>query len=485
MISSISFCVIRQSPGEEIINRTIASILRQRIPGREILVWGDLSGVPDIRVFPTNGWNVTGELNRIRNLLCLNATKDFVALLDDHVELGDGWYDAIKEADYLDIIGSRIVTNKGTRAIDWAYQVKLGSKIFPYPLAYDEWTTKAYVSGLVLLRKRAWKRIHFNEKLVSGENGNVDLCCRATNAGFRVGVLPQAEAKYSLGESTATTYVTFEQSRDTVLAFKRTLAAGNEAFNSRDYMQALANFTKASELIPDDAETLSLKGWVYYFMARYQSAIELFDKAIAVDASNDHALRGRGWALLQSGAYTNAVNDLVMAVKLVNPLHRNDWLEAMRGLAWSHYHYGSFDEAIKHFRTLLEKSNSYETGLLQDVHRGLGWCYYRMKSFGESAAHFNNCLAVTDPKQHVQVAEDARHGLELAKAGDLQDRAPVNEHNVAVVADLSEVRGRVELHSRFLTRARRLALTLKRVLIKVVNAGRGSRDSAIRFLRRI
>lgn len=420
MISSISFCIIRQSRSEEIIDRAIASILRQPLPNREVLVCGEYPAAHDIKVFRSDGWNETGALNRTRNLLCSNATEDFVVLMTDRIELLDGWYEAIKEADYLDIVGSRIVTDEGIRAVDWAYQIKLGSMSFPYPLAYDEWTTKAYVSGnFMLLRKRAWERIKFDETLLRGDCDDVNFCLRATNAGFRVGVIPQAEVKYNAGNSETTTNVTFEKSRNTVLAFKRTFTAGKDAFKSGDYGPALVHLTKATEMVPDDPATLSLMGWTYYFAGRYRQAIEALTKAIAVDPASHYAFRGRGWAFLQSGSHENAVDDLIKALDLVNLNHRDDWLETTRGLAWSHYHSGAFSEAIKYFDALLEKSNSHETGLLQDVYRGLGWCYYRKGMFSEAGDHFNRAISNINPGNY-ELAQDAKRGLELIAAGASQ-----------------------------------------------------------------
>jgi len=417
MINSISFCIISQGRSEGIINRAIASILRQRLPSREILVCGELPAAHNIKVFRSNGWSETGELNRMRNLLCSNATEDFVALMADNIELRDGWYEAIKEADYLDIIGSRIVTDDGSRAVDWAYQARLGSMSFPYPLAYDEWTTKAYVSGnFMLLRKRAWERIKFDETLLRGDCDDVDFCLRATSAGFRIGVIPQAEAKYNVGNSETTTDVTFEKSQNIVLAFKRALAAGKDAFKSGDYGPALVHLKKAAEMVPDDPGTLSLMGWTYYFTGRYESALEVLGKAVAIDSANHYALRGRGWAFLQSGAHQKAVSDLRRALDLVNPHQRDDWVETLRGLSWANYHAGGFDEAIKYFKTLLENSRSGEADLLQDVYRGLGWCCYRKGMLSEAAGHFEKALSNIDPRNH-ELFREAQHGLELATLG--------------------------------------------------------------------
>jgi tetratricopeptide (TPR) repeat protein len=417
MINNVAFCIIGQSRSEGIIRRAIASILRQRIPRYEIIVYGELPETHNIRVLPSNSLREIGALNRIRNLLCTNATEDFVVLMTDNIEFRDGWYEAIKEADYLDIIGSRLVTDKGIRAVDWAYEVQLGSMRLPNPLDYDEWTTKAYVSGnLILLRKRAWERIKFNERLSNGDRDDVDFCLRATRAGFRVGVIPQAEAKCNLGNSEITSDITFEPSRTRVVEFKTALMAGKDTFKAGEYRLALTHLRKAAELVPDDAGVLALMGWTYYFTGQYENALEALGKAVAADSTNHYALRGRGWTFLQSGAPRKAVNDLRKALDLTNSYHRDDWVETMRGLSWACYHLGDFDEAIKYFKVLLENCQSGDADLLQDVYRGLGWCFCRKGMWNEAAVHFRNALPNIDPRRH-EVLQDAEHGIELSTVG--------------------------------------------------------------------
>jgi|GEM_PF-5021081 len=421
MITKLSFCVMRCGADEEAVNRCIASILKQRLPHCEIFVCGNRYSNDRCKIFENGEWVKSGELNRMRNLLCSNATTDFIVLMAENIELSDDWYEAIKDADCLDIVGSRIVTEDGPRAIDWAYQVKLGSRSFAFPLLYDEWTTKAYVSGnLMLLRKRAWERVKFDEARTRGDCDDVDFCLRASSAGFRIGVFPEAKAKYNISDCEPTADFAFEKSQRTVLAFKTAATTGEEAFRRRDYDRALTYLEKARKLVPDHAAILSLIGWTYYFKGRYEQALTALGEAIAADSTNHSALRGRGWTFLQIGAHQKAVSDLTMALELVNPVQRNDWLETVRGLAWSHYHSGTFDEAIKYFESLLGTADVHETGLLQDVYRGLGWCCYRKGMCSEATAHFNNAISNLDRGNH-ELIQDAKRGLELATVDACQE----------------------------------------------------------------
>ena len=470
MIDSISFCLFNHTRDDVTMRRAIASVMKQGVPSQEIVVCGDLPDADNnIKIIPSKGRIETDNLNQLRNLLCANARNDFIALMVNNIELADGWYEAIKEADCFDIIGSRIVTNAGKRAVDWAYRIKQGSMSFPYPLDYDEWTTKAYVSGnFMLLRRRLWERIKFDEALLRGACDDMDFCLRATSAGFRIGVVPQAEAKYNLESSETIPDITFDKSQTLVCDFKKAFVAGKNAFETRDYTTALAQLTNAVEIVPDDPVTLGLTGWTYYSTGRYEKALEVFDKAIVVDPANHYALRGRGWTYLQSGAYPSAIDDLARALNLTSPDHRDDWLETIRGLAWSHYHNGAFREAKTSFDLILQKSQSHETGLLQDAYRGSGWCCYRMGMLNDAACHFEKALSKIDPANQ-ELLQEARHGLELITLGQretAENQGPTLYPSIPVLeAHLSSPPSRALMEWRR-GLVSRLKATVKRVLSK-------------------
>lgn len=429
MIKSLSFCIVRRSKDDAILAQCIAGILKQDVPDLEILICGSGYASNGYRFFEKTDWAEGGELNKMRNLLCENASKDFVVLMAEDIELSDGWYDAMKVADSLDIVGSRLATVDNVRAIDWAYQVKLGSKSYPCPLEYDEWSMKAYVCGdLMVLRKRLWKRIKFDETLTQDNGDDVDFCLRASKAGIRLGVFPGAKARY-MRHTAALEPITFEAPRKKILAFRRLFATGKEAFNSRDYEKALTHFLKVVATVSDDAAAWSHIGWAHYFRGRYKQAFRAFDKAISADPTNHYALRGRGWACFQRGEYEQAVNDLSKAIDLINPNHRNDWLETIRGLCWSSYHNGNFHASIKYFTELLEHTNNQERGLLQDVYRGLGWSHHRIGQNSVAADYFNKAI-VADP-DNPELLQEIKRGLKLA-SGSEPEIASVHKGRLAL-----------------------------------------------------
>lgn len=408
MIDNISFCVLPHAHETRALERCVESLVKQPAPQKEILVGGearDLRGVQFVQ--PERA---AANLNAIRNQLTARATSEFVLLIADVITLADDWYEAIRNADFLDVVASRITTENGGRAIDWAYQIQLGSRRFAYPLDYDEWTTKAYVGGsLMLVRKAAWERIRFDENSDNANTGAADFSVRATRAGFKVGVFPGARAICQA----AAPELSFAQSQANVAAFKHALAAGQESYKRRDYHAAIEQLTRGLATVEDEPRALALMGWSYYFLGKYDAAVQWLDKALAADPKSHFALRGRGWSAMQQGDHHRAVDFLGRARALITIDKRDDWIETLRGLAWSNYHIGNYDDAIADFSALREASGPGETGLLQDIHRGLGWSFYRKGSMAEAAAHFNDAIgAIGDGNP--DLLKDARNGLELA-----------------------------------------------------------------------
>jgi len=452
LIESISFGVLPYSCDRARLERCVASIVKQGVPQQEIFTCDFLGDLPNCRSLPSENWAQTGEFNRLRNRICAQAAGEFVVLIADVMELADSWYDAIKHGNFFDVAASRIRTQDNRRAIDWGYEVKLGSRSFAYPLDYDEWTTKAHVSGsLLLLRKEVWEHIKFPEQLRRDQGDVVEFSLRATGAGYKIGVIPSAEATCRIGDAQELELI-FEPSQRVAAAFRGALADGREAFKRRDYAQTIALIAPAIEMVSDEPRALALTGWSHYFTGQYDQAAAFLDRALAANPVDHFALRGRGWTALQSGQHQQAVEFLEHARGLVTPEKRDDWIETLRGLAWSNYHTGRYDAAIEVFSALREKSAANETGLLQDVYRGLGWSCYRKEVMNEAADHFKNALRVLTGA-NPDMIQDARHGLELSgfnpsltnqMAEEAQARPPIAARNArSLPAPLAKLRRRL------------------------------------------
>ncbi len=213
MIISISFCILNYGHTDASIGRCIESIRRQGVPKYEILICSSKRSYNDVVTFNEDEWVRRGKVNKMRNHLCSYASKEFIVLMDGGVELTSNWYSNIRKADCFDLIGSRLLASDNKRVIDWAYPFRLADKHLPLPLQYDEWTNKAYISGiLMVIRHDVWEQIKFSEGLLLDEDGEVDFCLRSSEVGFRVGVFPEALAIYhhNLNTYASRKYVTFD-----------------------------------------------------------------------------------------------------------------------------------------------------------------------------------------------------------------------------------------------------------------------------------
>jgi glycosyltransferase involved in cell wall biosynthesis len=252
MIREISFCILNHSESDKFLKRCIESVHSQGLPEYEILVCGLSCDVDNAKYFHKEDWARQGALNKMRNYLCSHASKEFIVLMDSNVELTRDWYSKISRADCFDLIGSRLVTLDNKRVIDWAYRIRLGDKDIPFPLEYDEWTTKAYISGtLMVIQRRVWERARFNETFLLNQNDDVDFCLRASEIGFRIGVFPEAVAIYHCDRNAYTLrkYITFEEPFSILNDFNYGFMEGKTPFNSRDYNHTVKYFKRVIQIL--------------------------------------------------------------------------------------------------------------------------------------------------------------------------------------------------------------------------------------------
>ncbi len=195
MINSISFCVIHLAHDVPFFKGCIAGILLQEIPDFEILVYSrfPVNETNDNRIkFVDAGKLKLNNLNEARNYLFTQARKEHIVFMDHFVVLTPGWYESIKQVNYYDVFGTRLLSPEHERYVDWG--VEKSDKTLS-PLHYDEWTNKAFVNGALLIVKRqVMDYLQFDARLHSWENDDVNFCLNAAEIGFRVGVIPEGAA---------------------------------------------------------------------------------------------------------------------------------------------------------------------------------------------------------------------------------------------------------------------------------------------------
>ena len=85
-------------------------------------------------------------------------------------------------------------------------------------------------------------------------------------------------------------------------------------YSQGNYTQAIQYYDKALAIDPNDKHALNGKGDALYSLANdtqgYENAIQYYDKALAIDPKDSYALNGKGNALSGQGNNTQAINVL-------------------------------------------------------------------------------------------------------------------------------------------------------------------------------
>ena len=82
---------------------------------------------------------------------------------------------------------------------------------------------------------------------------------------------------------------------------------GDLYFESSLYLEAIQTYDKALAVNPNSADCLNDKGLALYYSGEPDSALESFDKAIAIEPGYAHAWLSKGYVLVSEGRYQEAI----------------------------------------------------------------------------------------------------------------------------------------------------------------------------------
>jgi len=422
MIDAVSFCVRHTTGRTEDLNRCLDSIRRQGVQDPEIIVCAGGGDVAGARFLDARDWLANGEIGRINNHLCRQASKAHIVLIDSGVKLQANWYTCLRGADYFDLTGSALTTDGGVRVVDWAYPVRRGSRVLPQPAGYDEWAPKVFVSHwLMVLRREVWQHATFDETLRPGQAEDADFCRRVTEAGFRCGIVPSCRATVcrQAGPLDAREFLTFRAPTELLASFARAQTAGRDARDARRYAEAEAWLRQAEQVIPDEPSVWLDMARVYRFSGRHDAALEAADRAVRAQPGHPLALCERGLVHLQKRDHQRALDDFGAAIRGAPDTDRSVRTVALQGSGWAHLYAGAIDRAAECFRALLADAAPGDEAVVLNSYHGLMWCHCAQGEF-ESAAQCG-CKAF----EHVDVNDglqkrSLRRGLRLARRGDPQ-----------------------------------------------------------------
>jgi tetratricopeptide (TPR) repeat protein len=109
---------------------------------------------------------------------------------------------------------------------------------------------------------------------------------------------------------------------------RRHFNQGVANYNSGDYEQAIADYSKAIELDPDDATAYSNRGSAYKESGDLEQAIADYNKAIELDPDDGTVYNNRGNAYVDIGELEDAIADFEWYLEVApNVLERTEIME--------------------------------------------------------------------------------------------------------------------------------------------------------------
>lgn len=167
--------------------------------------------------------------------------------------------------------------------------------------------------------------------------------------------------------------------------YRRHLDRAAELFKTDDLEEAFRELQTADSMRPGFAETYAAQGYYYREKGDPARAIQLFEKALAIDPENWGAHNFYGVTLFRQGKYDEAMRHFQAAIK-VNPLNAQS-LTNMGALEFSR---GNIDSAKKYFTEAIDSTPRYAK-----AHFNLALVLTREGQFQEAAKRYEDCLKYT------------------------------------------------------------------------------------------
>jgi len=174
------------------------------------------------------------------------------------------------------------------------------------------------------------------------------------------------------------------------------------------YDEAIAEFTKAIQLSPNDARIYNDRGWAYYKMNRFPEATEDFSKAIEIAPKDFAGYSGRGVMLVAQNQNDAALVDLNKALEL-----KPDDAQTLRFRASAYKNLKQYDLAIQDYTAVLSKSdpNSGDQAKLAtaDLFAKRGYVYSLAQQYENAIKDYKEAVRLnpndTETPQRLQYAE--------------------------------------------------------------------------------
>ena len=122
----------------------------------------------------------------------------------------------------------------------------------------------------------------------------------------------------------------------------------------------MAQYVRARELNPNDAELLAEMGNLLIYMGQPKQAINQVKEAIRLNPFHDNwYVEYLGWAYEEVGMPKEAIGILEQAIDIQNPDEEEFWYWATLAAAYAHPTVGRMDDARKIVKTILSREPEF------------------------------------------------------------------------------------------------------------------------------
>jgi tetratricopeptide (TPR) repeat protein len=178
---------------------------------------------------------------------------------------------------------------------------------------------------------------------------------------------------------------------------------GVDKLNSGNYQDAIADFSQALQIDPNDSDTYYNRGYAHHSLGNYEKAIADYSEAIRLNPQFAQAFSNRGYTYFVLKNYQQAINDATKAIELNRD---SDNAYVSRGNA--HDELGNSNRAYYNRGLTRNRLNQHQAAI-QDYSEAV-----RLQpTFAE--AYYNRGLSRFNLKNYTQAIEDLKKAADLFK----------------------------------------------------------------------
>jgi len=172
----------------------------------------------------------------------------------------------------------------------------------------------------------------------------------------------------------------------------------------RQWEKAIADFTRALDILPEDTWALAYRGRTYHRMEHYEEALANYNQAIAFDEKDSWTIKLRGETYRMQRRDEEAFADFSRAITLNE---KDAWAIASRGEIYRRMK--KYEQALTDLDRAISLNEKYPWAFAER-----GETYRQMKRYQEALIDFNRAISLNE-KYHWAVAHRGRTYFALGK----------------------------------------------------------------------